>query len=83
VTREFPKHVQLLGVATVAYKSRKGGAVQLRFEGNRFVFVHMATVADFNAWTARIGTYEWVLGSWKSAPDRTEQFRVYRIVEGS
>lgn len=78
--REQPKLVRLDEVTAGAYRSRRGGFLQLRF-GQRLVFVHLATENDLEHWQGQVGTYRWVQGGWRSggpsSPD--VEFREHRL----
>lgn len=86
--KEFPKLLQLEHVEPVAYKSREGGAVRLRFERNRFSYIHMATEEIYNLWRERIGRYFWVQGTWTRPivhrrGDEPVVYRKYDVLESA
>jgi hypothetical protein len=69
VRPEAPKLLKLEEVSAGTYQSRRGGFLKLRFERNRFAFIHSATEAMLENWQSNVGRYYWIRRSWKFAPD--------------
>lgn len=79
--REFPKLLKLETVDVIGYKSRQGGAVKLKFERDRFAYIHMATEEIYNLWKERIGRFYWVQGSWQMGYEPGITYRHYVVRE--
>ena len=81
MAKEFPKLLKLEEVLVGSYKSRRGGYIKLRFERDRFTYVHFATPELLEFWETQVGCYYWVQGSYVRGIDIDVEYREYRLWE--